>query len=168
MYKIRYTEVNDAKVLGKIHSESWKIAYKGIVPDFVLDNITADKRERYFEKALSENLEEDTLIFVDDKAVGLMTIGKCRDNDRDNTYGEIWGIYLLPEYWNRGIGSYYINWGINELKNRNYKKITLWVLEDNLNSRKFYERMGFKHDGTVKEIDFGKKLNEFRYEMVIT
>lgn len=168
MYKIRYAEINDAKVLGKIHSESWKIAYKGIVPDSVLDNITADKRERYFEKALSENLEEDTLIFVDNKAVGLMTIGKCRDNDRDNTYGEIWGIYLLPEYWNMGIGSHYINWGINELKNRNFKKITLWVLEDSLNSRRFYERMGFRHDGTVKEIDIGKKLNEFRYEKVIT
>lgn len=168
MYKIRYAEINDAKVLGKIHSESWKTAYKGIVPDFVLDNITEDKRERYFEKVLTENLEEDTLIFVDDKAVGLMTIGKCRDNDRDNTYGEIWDIYLLPEYWNMGIGSYYINWGINELKNRNFKKITLWVLEDNLNSRKFYERMGFRHDGTVKEIDFGKKLNELRYEKVIT
>ncbi|EPR11494.1 hypothetical protein L323_11865 [Ruminiclostridium papyrosolvens C7] len=67
-----------------------------------------------------------------------------------------------------GIGSYYINWGINELKNRNYRKITLWVLEDNLNSRKLYERMGFRHDGTVKEIDFGKKLNELRYEKVIT
>ncbi|EPR11493.1 hypothetical protein [Ruminiclostridium papyrosolvens] len=77
MYKIRYAEVNDAKVLGKIHSESWKTAYKGIVPDSVLDNITADKRERYFEKALSENLEEDTLIFVNGKEVGLMTIGKC-------------------------------------------------------------------------------------------
>lgn len=168
MYKIRYAEVNDAKVLGKIHSESWKVAYKGIVPDLVLDNITPDKRERYFENALSENLEEDTLIFADDKAVGFMTIGECRDNDRDNTYGEIWGIYLLPEYWNRGIGSYYIKWGINELKNRNYKKVTLWVLEDNLNSRKFYERMGFRHDGKVRDIDFGKKLNELRYEKVIT
>lgn len=91
MYKIRYAEINDAKVLGEIHSESWKAAYKGILPDSVLDNITADKREKYFEKALSENLEEDTLIFVDDKAVGLMTFGKCRDNDRDYTYGEIWG-----------------------------------------------------------------------------
>ena len=125
MYKIRYAEKNDAKVLGEIHSQSWKIAYKGIVPDSVLDNITAERRERYFEKALSENLEEDILIFVDDKAVGILTIGKCRDEDKDITYGEIWGIYLLPDYWNKGIGSYFIHWGIIELKNRNYEKITL-------------------------------------------
>jgi len=167
MYKIRRADVNDARILGEIHSQSWKVAYKGIVPDSVLDNINADKRQKYFEKALSEKGEEDTLIFKDDKAVGFMCIGKCRDEDKDDTYGEIWGMYLLPEYWNQGIGTYLINYGLNELKSRNYKKVTLWVLEENINARKFYEKIGFKHDGTIKEIDLGKKLNELRYEIVI-
>lgn len=167
MYKIRYADVSDAKVLGEIHSRSWKIAYKNIVPDTILNNINADNRQKYFEKALSENFEKDVLIYVDNKAVGLMSIGKCRDKDQDITCGEIWGIYLLPEYWNKGIGTYFINWGLNELKNMNYTKVTLWVLEGNLNARKFYERIGFRHDGTVKEIFLGEKLNEYRYEKII-
>ena len=149
MYKIRRADVNDARILGEIHSQSWKVAYKGIVPDSVLDNINADKRQKYFEKALSEKGEEDTLIFKDDKAVGFMCIGKCRDEDKDDTYGEIWGMYLLPEYWNQGIGTYLINYGLNELKSRNYKKVTLWVLEENINARKFYEKIGIKHDGKI-------------------
>lgn len=74
----------------------------------------------------------------------------------------------MPEYWNNGIGSELINWGLNELKKRNYDKVTLWVLEENINARKFYEKVGFKHDGTVKEITIGKKLNECRYEKTIT
>lgn len=90
MYKVRYADVNDARVLGEIHSSSWKIAYRGIVPDSILDNTSVDKRQKYFEKALSEGWEEDFLIFVDGKAVGLMCIGKCRDEDKDDTYGEIW------------------------------------------------------------------------------
>lgn len=98
MYKVRRADVNDAGVLGEIHASSWKIAYKGIVPDSMLDNISADKRQKYFEKALSEGWEEDFLIFAGDKAVGLMCIGRCRDEDKDDTYGEIWGLYLLPEY----------------------------------------------------------------------
>ena len=53
------------------------------------------------------------------------------------------------------------------MKNRGYKKVTLWVLEENFNARKFYEKMGFKHDGTKKEITIGKKLMELRYEKVI-
>jgi len=168
MYIIRYADVEDAKVLGEIHSSSWKIAYKGIVPDSILDKISAENRCKYFEKALSEKFETDVLIYLDNKAVGLMAFGKCRDEDQDNTCGEIWGIYLLPEYWNRGIGAYLISWGLKELKNKNYEKVTLWVLEENLNARKFYEKMGFKHDGTIKEIVLGKKLNEYRYKKFIT
>jgi len=59
MYKIRYAEVSDAKVLGEIHSKSWKLAYKNIVPDSFLENISAEKRQKYFEKALLEKNKED-------------------------------------------------------------------------------------------------------------
>lgn len=90
MYNVRRTNTDDARILGEIHSRSWKIAYRGIVPDSILDNISAEKRQKYFEKALSANLEEDYLIFTDETAVGLMCIGKCRDEDKDDTFGEIW------------------------------------------------------------------------------
>jgi ribosomal protein S18 acetylase RimI-like enzyme len=53
--------------------------------------------------------------------------------------------------------------GINELRSRGYSKISLWVLEENMNARRFYEKSGFVHDGTVKEINIGKPLNEYRY-----
>jgi ribosomal protein S18 acetylase RimI-like enzyme len=167
MYKIRYANVDDAAILGRIHSQSWKVAYKGIVPEEILNNISSEKRQKYFEKALSEGWEEDAIIFKDDMDVGLICIGKCRDEDKDSSYGEIRGIYLLPEYFNKGIGLELINWGISELTNRKYKKISLWVLEENVHARRFYEKVGFTHDGTVKEITIGKKLKEYRYVKVI-
>ncbi|WP_278279587.1 hypothetical protein [Clostridium sp. DMHC 10] len=37
------------------------------------------------------------------------------------------------------------------------------MLEENLSARGFYEKVGFKFDGTVNEINIGKKLNEVRY-----
>lgn len=163
MYNIRYATVNDTKILGEIHSKSWKSTYKGIVPDEILDNITSSKREKYFKKALSEKWEEDAIIFKDGIPVGLICIGKCRDDDKQECSGEIWGIYLLPEYWSIGIGSELFQWGIKELKRRGYKEITLWVLEENLRARKFYEKFDFYHDGTVKEIKIGKLLKEYRY-----
>lgn len=168
MYRIRYADADDAKLLGEIHAQSWKVAYKGIVLDEILNNITSDKRQKYFEKALSEKLEEDAIIFENEKAVGQITIGKCRDLDKNDYYGEVWGIYLLPEFWNKGIGTILINWGLDELKKRNYKMVTLWVLADNLKARKFYEKIGFEHDGTIKEITIGKTLNEYRYVKTIS
>ncbi|MGE5613271.1 MAG: N-acetyltransferase family protein [Bacillota bacterium] len=168
MLKIRYADISDAGTLAEIHARSWKAAYKGIVPDEILESITVEKRQEYFEKALSKKWEEDAIIYKEDEAVGFICIGECRDADKPGAYGEIWGIYLLPEYWGMGIGSVLINWGINELKKRNYSKVTLWVLEENINARKFYEKIGFKHDGTVKEITIGKKLKEYRYEKIIS
>ena len=95
MYKIRHADVNDAGILGEIHAGSWKAAYKGIVPDDILDNISTEKRQKYFEKALSEGREENFLIFADDKAVGFM----CLENAEMKIkmlYGEIWEyIYFL-------------------------------------------------------------------------
>ncbi len=40
-YYIRYADVNDSKILGYIHSQSWAIAYKSIIPDSILKNMSA-------------------------------------------------------------------------------------------------------------------------------
>lgn len=165
MFNIRYADEKDAKTLGKIHATSWKIAYKGIIPDRILDNITEDKREKYFQKALLAKLEEDAIIYEDNEATGFITLGKCRDKDKPETYGEVWGIYLAPQFWHAGMGTKLINWGLEELRKRGYKKATLWVLEDNVSAIRFYEKMGFKHDGTVRKIKIGKEINECRYEI---
>jgi len=90
-------------------------------------------------------------------------LGKCRDGDSDSSWGEIWGIYLLTYYWNQGIGTKLIKWGIEELKSREFKKIYLWVLEENINARRLYKKIGFHHDRIVKRLNIGKELNEYRY-----
>ena len=163
MYTIRFANTDDAETLAIIHSRSWNAAYKNIVPDEILEKMNPENGTENFKKALKEGWGENAILFKDHKATGLICIGKCRDKDKDDLFGEIWGMYLLPEYWNMGIGTELIAWGLKELKNRGYEKVTLWVLEENVNARKFYEKMGFKHDGTVKEITIGKKLNEYRY-----
>lgn len=163
MYNIRYAKISDSKILGEIHAKSWKVAYKNIIPDEFLDNISIEDRSKFFEKSLTEGWEEDAIIYKNSLPIGMICIGKCRDIDLDNSSGEIWGIYVLPDYFNLGIGSSLMTWGINELKDRGYSKIILWVLEKNHNAIKFYEKHGFKFDGTIKEIYLGKSLMECRF-----
>jgi len=164
MYKVEYADVSDAGILGEIHAASWKEAYKGIVPDEILKNISPERREKYFEKALAEGWEQDAIIYKDGEPAGMICIGRCRDTDRSEGYGEIWGIYLKPEFWHMGIGSELIKWGTAELKKQGYRKVCLWVLKDNHSARAFYEKTGFLYDGTEKEITLGKMLLEIRYE----
>lgn len=163
MIEVNYATSDDFQVLGNIHASSWKVAYRNIIPEEVLNNITAEKRGAYFRKALTEGWEQDAIIYEDGTPLVLICIGKARDIDLDNSHGEIWGIYLLPEVWGKGIGSILIQWGIAELKNRGYEKISLWVLKDNVQAIKFYEKSGFTFDGTSKEINIGMPLIECRY-----
>jgi GNAT superfamily N-acetyltransferase len=162
--KIRWANYNDWHYLSLVHSKSYQDAYKGIIPDVFLDNFTVDKRAKYYKESLREGIEKIALIFMDKKAIGFIVIGKCRDNDLDDMYGEIWGIYLLKNYWGKGYGKRLINWGIDRIKEFGYYKTSLWVLKDNTNARRFYENLGFISDGAEKLITRGKELVQIRYQ----
>jgi len=96
--------------------------------------------------------------------VGFLTIGACRDEDVDRaTTGEIWGIYLAPSYWRKGIGRFLCGQAEKMLASRGFSVATLWVLEKNVQARRFYEAMGFAADGVTKEIDLGARLVAVRY-----
>lgn len=130
----------DARVLARIHVDSWRAAYRGLIPDTYLERFTYQGREESFRRSLAANAEETYLIRQDDKVVSLLTIGAARDSDMDvSRTGEIWGIYLLPNYWRKGIGKKVVQEAEAILQSREYETIILWVLEKNEQARHFYE-----------------------------
>jgi len=160
---IRWATPKDWGTLGFVHSESYRSAYEGIMPDDYLNKITVEHRQNYFQIALNEGSEKIALITVDDKPVGCLTIGKCRDTDTDDTCGEIRAIYLLREHWGKGLGKLLLQWGTDRLQELGFRKVSLWVLKENKNARSFYENLGFKHDGTEQVIIRGIELVQVRY-----
>jgi len=166
-YRIRRAVPGDERIMGCIHTRSWKEAYKDIIPQRILDNLNLEKRIESFKKALREGKEIYGVVLVDDQLVGLICIGECRDDDLDEHHGEIWGIYILPEYWSRGMGRELTAWGLEEMKKLGYTKAALWVLAENRRARTFYEKSGFHFDGAIKEITLGKTLEECRYIKVL-
>lgn len=163
MTEIRYAEVSDAKALGEIHSLSWREAYKGIVPDGVLEAFTPEKRAAAFEWFVTARSSYIAIALSEGEAAGWVCFEKCRDEGSPASRGEVWGIYLNPKFWRRGIGAALINWAIEELRKLGYTSVALWVLEENARARAFYEKQGFVPDGARKEITIGKKLWEIRY-----
>jgi len=52
---IRYANIEDSEVLGKIHSESLQAGFKDIIPDYVLkDDFSVERRTKRFIKEFSE------------------------------------------------------------------------------------------------------------------
>lgn len=162
---IRLAEVKDAGIIGYIHSESCKQTYKGIIPDYLLQRITPNQRAIYFYRAILTKSQEIAIMYHDDKPAGFIALrrrGYREIGDIDKQM-QIYRIYFLPCYWRKGLGTELLNWAFEVLKKREIKKVHLWVFKDNINARKCYEKLGFKHDGAIIRSNYGKNIYLYRY-----
>jgi len=86
--------------------------------------------------------------------------GPSRD---ERGLGELYAIYVHPDWWATGAGRALIERGELELRSI-YLEATLWVLEDNPRARSFYETAGWTSDGSTKSDErWGVRAPEVRY-----
>ena len=158
--KIRYLEPSDdRKAVSRIYENSWKYAYKGIIPDGYLDSI----REGRWAGNLDIQGWSTLVLLEDGEYVGTCSFSAARSPEYPGS-GEIISIYLLPEYTGRGYGAMLLETALCELGKQGYDDVYLWVLEENWNARRFYEKNGFEFSGDIAEITIGGKvLREVRY-----
>lgn len=161
---IRRATPEDAPALARVQVDSWRVAYRGLVPDSHLDGLDCDRRSQRFRESLAAGSEETHLAEREGEVLGFLTLGACRDSDVDpQTTGEIWGIYLAPQHWRKGIGRALCQHGEQFLRSRGYTQAALWVFEGNPRARRFYEAMGFEPDGASRVLNPGAPLTAIRY-----
>lgn len=163
---IRQAIPKDAPKIAKIHVETWQCAYKNQIPDSYLNNLSIEERTKGWKKQI-ENPEKGVYAFVietDGKVVGWCTAGVSRDKDASKETGELHGIYIHPDHTSKGFGSKLMSHALTTLKKDGYEKATLWVLDTNEKTRKWYEHKGWRVEGKTKsEPREGFDLHETRY-----
>lgn len=150
---------DDLFAVSRVYEESWRGAYRGLLPQEYLDSLPAGKWVPYLEQA-----GRGSLILLDgDSVIG--AAGCCASRVPElSGWGEIASIYLLPEYWGKGWGKLLFSAAVKQLEAMGYRKLFLWVLEGNQRARAFYERMGFRSSGTYREDEVGRKpVREIQY-----
>jgi ribosomal protein S18 acetylase RimI-like enzyme len=168
MMEIHRARAKDAPALARVHVDSWRAAYGGLVPDSSRQAFSYEWREEQFRQSLAAGAEETHLIRVEGEVVGFLTLGAARDSDLDtDRTGEIWGIYISPGYWRRGIGQRLAEEAQRMLRSRGYEDAVLWVLEGNQQARAFYEAVGFALDGQSNDLDWGTPLKAIRYRKAL-
>lgn len=160
--RIRSAKKEDASSLANIIVESWKSAYSEIIPkDEITRYLDKDRRKIQFEKFI-ENGEIVLIGLLNEMPCGLVFANKDNDEGLENC-GSIYSIYLLEETWGKGLSSKLMDETVEILKGEGCKKISLWVYEENLRARKFYEKHDFIFDGSKKYSRFSNKPLELRY-----
>lgn len=165
-YVIRAATVADAPGIAEVHVVSWQAAYRGLLPQSLLDGLSVERRTAQWQETVPRaNWNVHVAARPDGHVGGFVATGPSRDDDADATVGELITIYLRQELWSVGIGSRLHAVGIAGMATC-FEQATLWVLETNARSRGFYERHGWQPDGTVKRDTIGEtEVVEVRYRL---
>ncbi|MEQ7848415.1 GNAT family N-acetyltransferase [Nocardioides kribbensis] len=161
--RLREATPDDAEALTHLHLDVWDDAYTGLVEQRVLDERRADvpARVERWRGILAGPREEPLWLAVEagpgggEELVGFASAGPARDGDVD-TATELWSLYVRARLWGTGVGYALLQAAIGD------RAAYLWVLAGNDRAIGFYERQGFRLDGTVDELDDGRHLRMLR------
>lgn len=155
----KINSTDNLEEISNIYTRSWKTAYREIVPQDYLDAL----KENQWVGILSDNKYDSFVIIDKDKYIGTSAVCDARDEQMSG-YGEIVSLYLLPEYFGEGYAEPLFSYVINNLLEKGYSRIYLWVLERNIRARKFYEKYGFHKNGDTLQMEIsGEKLTDIKY-----
>ncbi len=168
MLTIRPAEIDDAPAIAKVHVETWRYAYHGIIPQDYLDTLTVHNRAISWVRWLERSSQLITLVSEDDhgRVVGFVSGGPIRHRE-PRFEGEITSLYISPHAQRNGHGRRLFMALSNRLAQRKLKGLFLWVLADNT-ARGFYETLGGQEvSATVRDFA-GASLREIGYGWAVT
>ncbi len=158
--EIRYiNQFDNREEISKIYENSWRYAYKGIIPQDYLDAIPEGRWVQNF-----DNPGWFTMVCVENgEYIGTSSFCRSRFEQYPDS-GEVISLYFLPAYMVKGYGSNLLEAVMRELKSQGFTEVFLWVLEENNIARRFYKKYGFKCSDDVLDDNIGgKDLREVRY-----
>lgn len=139
---IRRANENDFKQIAKVHVDTWRTAYNGLIDDDYLKNLSYSKKENMWAQILKENNEYIYVAEANGHVVGFATCGKERGNS-NIIMGEIYAIYILKEFERKGYGKRLVSACAEKLSSMEAESLIIWMLDGNTAGR-FYEALGGK------------------------
>jgi GNAT superfamily N-acetyltransferase len=144
---VRRGKVADARAIAAVRVASWRWAYRGLLPDDLLDGLSVDESEAGWATALRESAVHVCVALRDDAVVGFASTAASRDDDALLGTGEVLTLYVTRDEAGEGTGRALLAAVQEDLRSRGFERATLWVLEANARGRAFYERQGWAWDG---------------------
>lgn len=154
------TQDDDFAQIAAIYATSWKTAYRGMVPQDYLDQLSAD----YWTEKLATMKYGAVLLRHGERYIGTSYYTSSR-SEAFQGFGEVVSLYLLPEYFGQGLGQSLLQAAEERLYRQGFDRLHLWVLAENTRARRFYERNGYHLTEHAMELVIGgKPLIEIAYQ----
>jgi GNAT superfamily N-acetyltransferase len=140
---IRVAELADANTVAQLHTHSWRTAYRGILRDDFLEGPLQENRRALWQSRLAALDRADQFVLVDEHE-GLVRGFACGFLDADSEWGCLLdNLHVVPELKGQGLGRQLMRAVAQRvLQSDSTRRLHLWVYEQNLAARGFYERLG--------------------------
>ena len=159
---VRSAVYKDLSRIAEIHVFGWRNAYRGIVTDdFLFNKLSVRNILERYEKIWK--MKNDKLYVNEDNEIinGFMIFGCCRDSDKPEAF-ELYAIYVEPLMLHQGIGRKLLEKFESIGIESGYSENIVWVFKENIQARKFYEKMGYKEEGKEQKLEEVNAI-EMRY-----
>jgi L-amino acid N-acyltransferase YncA len=137
---IRHAAITDAAEIARIHVETWRTTYPGIVPAAILASLDQAEREQSWRERIAEGNFPILLAVDDGQVIGFAAGGSLRE-PVDDYDAELYAIYVLKTERSCGAGRALCRAVASELWSTGLRRILVWVLAANP-AVSFYEHLG--------------------------
>jgi len=150
----------DVADIARLHVETWRETYRGLMADEILDDPDfVGRRELFWRAALTDPRFPTNRVAVahrDDSLVGIAIAGPATEAGTDCG----WQLYVL--YTSASIHGLGAGGALLDLVLEPRRATVLWVADPNPRAQAFYRKSGFVWDGTVKLEDGVRELRMVR------
>lgn len=139
--------------LAECHIACWREAYRGLIPDHVLDAFDIERRAGQWER-IRAALEPPAAIFValaDDTVIGFA--GGSAQDDTEPAEREVNAMYVRAAWYGTGLAHDLMREVLDT-----HRDTTLWVFEENPRAQAFYRKYGFELDGARRAERFSPSI----------
>ncbi len=158
---IRKASPQDAESISVVHHDAWMGAYSGIIPHKALFRMVGRRGVGWWQSAI-RRAANVLVVEIGGSVVGYATLGRNRARELSQK-GEIYELYLQPEYQGVGLGSKLFGAARKRLEAHGLSGTVVWALEDNSGALSFYSGLGGRDIAEGVEVFDQKALRKIAF-----
>lgn len=139
--EIRPAREADMEAVGRLYTDSWQRTYRGLIPDWVLDEMTPEKSR---DKWTRYREQKENGLFVLERDGAVAGLVACRPFPERENSALLDSLHVAPEAQGGGWGRRLIARAARWARESGFQELVIFVVQGNRRAEQLYRGMGAK------------------------